>query len=99
MDEELYEFAEDFAVSPFHVSTPGYLTSIARDSGMRLAVLRGMMKRRQALEREGHGGGIESERVSGQIADFMRELREQVVKASSDQVRRYAAARSRWVES
>ena len=99
MDEELYEFAEDFSVSPLHVTTPGYLTTIARDAGVDLSDLRGMMKRLQALEKEGRGGSSEADRAAGQIGAFVKELREQVLNASIDQVRRYAAARSRWIRS
>lgn len=99
MDQELYEFGEDFAVSPFHVSPPGYLALIARDAGVNLAVLRDFMKRRQDLEREGRGGGAAAERAANQLAAFVKELREQVLNASTGQVREYAAARSRWIES
>ena len=98
MDEELYEFAEDFIVSPFHVSLPGYLKPIAADAGVDLTDLWRMMQSRQDLEKRGVGGGAAAERAASGIVRFVRELREQVKNASIGQVRGYAAARSRWID-
>lgn len=95
---ELSEFIDDFFVAP-SMSLPPYVTTIAKDAGLDLAVLRRWMGSYRRLDATGKGGGAAADRLAQQMGRFMGELSKQVDHASTGQVLGYIAARSRWIES